>query len=93
MSLPEAADKETVNVALAALSSAVITSSIDNAGGLSSSVIVKIPVLSPIVALTAFDKVKVTVSLFSSVVSDKTGTVKVFEVSPTPNKIVPELAT
>ena len=60
---------------------------------MSSSVIVKIPVLSPIVALTAFDKVKVTVSLFSSVVSDKTGTVKVFEVSPTPNKIVPELAT
>jgi hypothetical protein len=33
MSLPEAADKLTVNSALAALSSAVITSSIDNAGG------------------------------------------------------------
>jgi hypothetical protein len=82
MSLPEAADKLTVNVALAALSSAVITSSIDNAGGLSSSVIVKTPVASLIVALDGLDKVKVTVSLFSSVVSAKTGTLNVPDVAP-----------
>ena len=43
---------------------------------------VKIPVASLIVALDGLDKVKVTVSLFSSVVSAKTGTLNVAEVSP-----------
>ena len=55
---------------------------IDKFGALSSSVIVKVPVVSLILALEALDKVRVTVSLFSSVLSPKTGTVNVFDVSP-----------
>ena len=55
---------------------------IDKFGALSSSVIVKVPVASLILAFDALDKVRVTVSLFSSVLSPKTGTVNVFDVSP-----------
>ena len=64
---------------------------IDKDGVASSSVIVKVPVASLILAFDALDKVRVTVSLFSSVLSPKTGTVNVFEVSPTSKVKVPEL--
>ena len=58
-------------------------------GALSSSVIVRIPVASLILAFVALDKVRVTVSLFSSVLSPKTGTVKVLVVSPASKVSVP----
>ena len=50
----------------------VDTSLIDNDGVASSSVIVNVPVASLIVAFDAFDKVIVTVSFTSSVVSART---------------------
>ena len=73
----------------ALLSSDVETSLMDNEGALSSSVIVKVPVESLIDALEAFDKVIVTVSLFSSVESASVVTAIVFEVSPALNVRVP----
>jgi hypothetical protein len=62
-------------------SSATETSSTEN-DEVSSSVMVKTPVASLIVALDGLDKVKVTVSLSSSVVSAKTGTLNVPDVAP-----------
>ena len=71
------------------LSSDVETSLIDNAGVASSSVMVKVPVESLIVAFEAFDKVMVTVSLGSSVESARTSIEIVFDVSPALNVSVP----
>ena len=90
MSFPEAAERLTVKVPVEPSSSAEI-SLIESEGALSSSVIVKVPVASLILAFDALDKVRVTVSLFSSVLSPKTGTVNVFEVSPASKVKVPEL--
>ena len=53
---------------------------------------VNVPVASLIEALLAFDKVTVAVSLLSSKVSTKIGTVKVALVAPAEIVTVPELA-
>jgi len=70
-------------------SSSAVTSLIDNVGASSSSVIVKVPVESLIVALVGLDKVNVTVSLTSSVLSASTPTVNVPEVCPAVKVKVP----
>ena len=90
--MPEAADKVTVKVELAALSSEVVTSSIESVGAASSSVMVSVPVASLMVAFEALDSVKVAVSLSSSVESLRTGTVKVPVVSPAEMVKVPLVA-
>ena len=90
--MAEAADKVAVNVALAALSSEVVTSAIDIEGTSSSSVMVKVAVASLIVAFEALDKVSVAVSLFSSAASLRIGTVKVPVVSPAEMVRVPLVA-
>ena len=89
ISLPEAAERLTVNVAFPAVSFVVVTSLIESEGALSSSVIVMVEVESLIVALTALLKVSVIVSLFSSVLSAKIGTLIVLEVCPAVNVSVP----
>ena len=61
-------------------------------GAASSSVIVKVAVESLIVALTAFDKVIVAVSLFSSRVSARTGTLNVPDMAPAAIVNVPDVA-
>ena len=86
---PDAADRVAVKVAFAAFSLDVVTSLIDRLGAASSSVIVRVPVASLIVALEALDSVKVAVSLASSVLSANTGTVKVLLVSPAAKVSVP----
>ena len=60
----------------------MVTSAILKLGAASSSVIVSVAVESLILALDAFDKVIVAVSLFSSSVSCKTGTLNVPDVAP-----------
>ena len=87
--MPDAADSVTVKVALAAFSFDVVTSLIESDGALSSSVMVSVPVASLIVALLAFDSVKVAVSLASSVESANTGTVNVWVVVPAAKVSVP----
>ena len=73
----------TVNVAFAALSSAIVTSLIARLGvTASSSVIVRMPVGSDMLALVAFNNVKVAVSLPSSILSLNIGTSKVLVTSP-----------
>ena len=59
---------------------------------LSSSVIVSVAVASLMVAFEALDKVRVAVSLFSSVASLRTGTVKVPVVEPAEMVKVPLVA-
>jgi hypothetical protein len=61
-------------------------------GAFSSSVIVRIPVVSLIDAFVAFDKVIVTVSFPSKTLSARTPTVNVFEVSPAEKVSVPDAA-
>jgi len=78
-----------VNVELAAFSLAAVTSLIDNVGPGSSSAIVKVPVESLIVALVGLDKVNVTVSSPSKVLSSAIVTVKVLEVCPAVKVKVP----
>ena len=90
--MPEAAERVTVKVALAALSLEVVTSLIESVGAESSSVMVSVPVASLMVALAALDNVSVAVSLFSSVESLRTGTVKVPVVSPAEMVKVPLVA-
>ena len=77
---------------VALLSSDVETSLIDNDGVASSSVIVNVPVASLMFAFDAFDKVIVTVSLFSSKESAKTVTAMVLDVSPALKVRVPFVA-
>ena len=77
---------------MAALSSAVVTSAIVIVGAASSSVIVNVAVESLILALDAFDKVIVAVSLFSSRVSARTGTLNVPVVEPAEIVNVPDVA-
>ena len=60
----------------------VVTSAMDSVGALSSSAMVKVAVSSEKVELVALERVKVAVSLFSSVESARIGTLKVPEVSP-----------
>ena len=91
-SRPEAADKETVKVALAAFSLAVLTSAIERVGVASSSAIVRIAVSSENVAFAALERVIVAVSLTSSSVSAKTGTLNVPEVAPAEIVNVPDVA-
>ena len=79
-SRPEAADKETVNVAFAAFSFAVVTSAIARVGVASSSAIVSVAELSEKVAFAAFERVIVAVSLASSRASARTGTLNVPDV-------------
>jgi len=76
----KALDAATVIVAVVP-SSSTDTSATENAE-VSSSVIVKVPVELLIVALVGLDKVNVTVSLTSSVLSASTPTVNVPEVCP-----------
>ena len=82
ISLAEASESETVKVALEAVSLEVVTSAIDSVGALSSSAMVSVAVSSEKVELVALERVKVAVSLFSSVESARMGTLKVPEVSP-----------
>ena len=70
----------------------VVTSFIDNVPEPSSSVIVKVPVASLIVAFEALDKVMVTVSFASSVESAKTVTPIVLVVCPALKVKVPLVA-
>ena len=65
------------------------TSLMDRLGIASSSVIVKVPVASLMVALLAFDNVSVAVSDASSKVSTNTGTLKVCVVLPASIVTVP----
>ena len=58
-----------------------VTSAILKLGAASSSVIVNVAVESLILALDAFDRVIVAVSLVSSVVSARTGTINVPDVA------------
>ena len=92
ISLPEAAERLTVNVWLAAFSLDAVTSAIVKLGVASSSVIVNVAVESLILALDALDKVIVAVSLASSSESAKTGTLNVPEVAPADIVNVPEVA-
>ena len=69
----------------------MVTSAILKLGDASSSVIVNVAVESLIVALDAFDKVIVAVSLASSSVSAKTGTLNVPEVAPAAIVRVPDV--
>ena len=62
---------------------------IERDGVASSSVMVRVPVASLMVALEAFDNVTVAVSLASSVLSGSTGSVKVLVVWPAANVNVP----
>ena len=70
----------------------MVTSAILRLGAASSSVIVNLAVESLILAFDAFDKVIVAVSLASSSVSAKTGTLKVPDVAPADIVNVPEVA-
>ena len=63
-----------------AVSLEVVTSAMESVGALSSSAIVSVAVSSEKVELVAFERVKVTVSLFSSVESARIGTLKVPDV-------------
>ena len=83
---------DTVNVALPALSLAVVTSLIERLGVPSSSVMVSVPVASLMVALAALDNVSVAVSLLSSVLSARIGTLKVPLVAPAAIVKVPLVA-
>ena len=65
-----------------AVSLDVVTSAIESVGALSSSAMVKVAVSSEKVELVALERVKVAVSLLSSVESARMGTLKVPEVSP-----------
>ena len=58
----------------------VVTSAMESVGALSSSAIVSVAVSSEKVEFVAFERVKVAVSLFSSVESARIGTLKVAEV-------------
>ena len=69
----------------------MVTSAIEILGAASSSVIVKVAVESLIVALVAFDKVIVAVSLNSSRVSARTGTLNVPDMDPAAIVNVPEV--
>ena len=69
-----------------------VTSAILKLGAASSSVIVNVAVESLIVALDALDKVIVAVSLASSSVSARTGTLNVPEVAPADIVNVPDVA-
>ena len=91
-SLPAAADKVTVMFVAALLSSDVETSFIESEGVASSSVMVKVPVESLIVALDALESVMVTVSFASSKASAKTVTAIVLDVSPALKVRVPLVA-
>ena len=92
MSLPDAAERLTVNVEFAAFSLPAVTSAILKLGVASSSVIVSVAVESLILALDALDKVIVAVSLASSSASDKTGTLNVPVVDPADIVNVPDVA-
>ena len=92
MSFPDAAERLTVKVEFAAFSFAVVTSAIVILGAASSSVIVNVAVESLILALDTFDKVIVAVSLFSSVVSARIGTLNVPDVAPADIVNVPDVA-
>ena len=70
----------------------MVTSAILKLGVASSSVIVNVAVESLIVALEAFDKVIVAVSLASSSASANTGTLNVPDVAPADIVSVPEVA-
>ena len=63
-----------------AVSLEVVTSAMESVGALSSSAIVSVAVSSEKVEFVAFERVKVAVSLFSSVESARIGTLKVAEV-------------
>ena len=84
-------DRVTVKVAFWASSLDVVTSAIDSPG-VSSSLMVRVAVASEIVALEAFDRVRVALSLASSALSANTGTVKVFVVSPGAKLRLPEVS-
>ena len=60
--------------------------------GRSSSVMVRLPVASEIVALDALESVRVAVSLASSLPSSRMGTLKLLVVSPAAKVKVPEAA-
>ena len=70
----------------------VTISAIVKLGVASSSVIVSVAEESLIMALDAFDKVIIAVSLFSSSVSCKTGTLNVPDVAPADIVKVPDVA-
>jgi len=70
----------------------VVTSAILKLGAASSSVIVNVAVESLIDAFDAFDKVIVAVSLTSSRVSARTGTLNVPDVAPADIVNVPDVA-
>ena len=63
-----------------AVSFEVVISAMESVGALSSSAIVRVAVSSEKVEFVAFERVKVAVSLFSSVESARIGTLKVAEV-------------
>ena len=65
---------------------------LETVGSASSSTMVNVPVASLIEALLAFDKVSVAVSLLSSKVSTKIGTLIVAVVLPAAIVTVPEVA-
>ena len=79
--------------ALPADSSFVVISAIDKFGVSSSSVIVKIAELSVIVEFVALERRILAVSLFSSSASESVETEKFFDVSPSANVSVPDVAT
>ena len=93
----DAADKATVTVCDPACSviekiSLLLPSLNSIVGAASSSVIVNVAVESLIDAFVGLDKVIVAVSLFSSVVSARTGTLNVPEVAPAEIVNVPDVA-
>jgi hypothetical protein len=89
--LPEAELSVTVKAAFVVpeLPSVTVTSLIESAGSGSSSVIVPTPWLSVMVAFTAPERFRVKVSLSSSIVSPRTGTVMVPVVEPATMVSVP----
>ena len=70
----------------------VVTSEIDRVGPKSSSLIVKTARSSEILALLAFDKLILAVSLFSSIASARMGTTIDPDVSPAKIVNVPDVA-
>ena len=71
--------------------SETVTSAIVSDGAASSSVMVSVPVVSLIVASVGFDSVIVAVSLASSVVSAKIGTLNVVVEAPAVMVAVPDV--
>ena len=93
ISFSETVERETLSVKFLADSSEVVTSAIERIGDWSSSEIVNNADSSDTLLLLAFDRLILTVSLFSSITSERMGTIIDPEVSPAEIVNVPDVST